>query len=407
MVNVRIHEPLNPFIDNLPPPPYPVRAASTWRGRARARRSSRRTCATCHTPRNQTIYPASTLGVDPNRTMVNTSVSRYGLAALVMEACTIYGLNNQGQPGADWCMPKGDWQARLDEYFRDTPRRVAEGTNGYKADMLRGIWAQAPYLHNGSVPTLGQLVCPSTRPRRFLRGNLYYDEALVGFEWSDRPKARYGPDDTILIKEYDTTVPGKANTGHTYGADLCPDTTGLDPIADRRRDRNATPGLTSRSAARVPEDAVAVKLEHRTAKSIDRGSSFPLGATPLSDGVNFALYSKYASDVFLLLFDAPDAEPTDIIQLRHRDKFIWHAQVQGRQSRPAVRLQGAGRLSARVRTALQRREAAARPVRKSRHREIPQREQPAAGLRRATRRGRAFAGHARQHLGRSESDRHR
>ena len=233
MVNVRIHEPLNPFIDNLPPPPYPF--ASVDLARAREGKALFKTnCATCHTPRNQTIYPASTLGVDPNRTMVNTSVSRYGLAALVMEACSIYGLNNQGQPGADWCMPKGDWQARLDEYFRDTPRRVAEGTNGYKADMLRGIWAQAPYLHNGSVPTLGQLVCPATRPRRFLRGNLYYDEALVGFEWSDRPKVRYGPNDTILIKEYDTTVPGKANTGHTFGADLCPDTTGLDPVADRK-----------------------------------------------------------------------------------------------------------------------------------------------------------------------------
>ena len=38
----------------------------------------------------------------------------------------------------------------------------------------------------------------------------------------------------MLVKEYDTTVPGKANTGHTFGADLCPDTTGLDPIADRK-----------------------------------------------------------------------------------------------------------------------------------------------------------------------------
>jgi hypothetical protein len=131
-------------------------------------------------------------------------------------------------------MPKGDWQARLDEYFRDTPRRVAEGTNGYKADMLRGIWAQAPYLHNGSIPTLGQLVCSAARPQRFLRGNLNYDEALVGFEWLDRPKTRYSPNETILIKEFDTTVPGKANTGHTYGSELCPDTSGLDPVADRK-----------------------------------------------------------------------------------------------------------------------------------------------------------------------------
>ena len=233
MVNVRIHEPLNPFIDNLPPPPYPFGGIDLARARE-GKALFKENCAACHTSRNQMIYPASSLGVDPNRTLVNTSVSRYGLAALVMEGCRIYGLNNQGQPGAEWCVPEGDWQKQLDEYFRDTPGRVAEGRNGYKADVLHGIWAQAPYLHNGSVPTLGQLVCAPTRPSRFLRGNLHYDETLVGFEWSDRPSARYGPNDTILIKEYDTAVPGKANTGHTYGADLCPDTSGLDPITDRK-----------------------------------------------------------------------------------------------------------------------------------------------------------------------------
>ena len=232
MVNVRIHEPLNPFIDNLPPPPYPfpVDLSRAREGKA----IFKEMCATCHTSRNQTIYPADTLGVDPNRTMVNTSVSRYGLAALVMEGCRIYGLNNQGQPGANWCVPEGDWQKQLDEYFRDTPGRVAERKNGYKADVLHGIWAQAPYLHNGSVPTLGQVLCSATRPPRFLRGNLHYDEHLIGFEWADRPASRYGPNDTMLIKEYDTTVPGKANTGHTFGGNLCPDTSGLDPVKDRK-----------------------------------------------------------------------------------------------------------------------------------------------------------------------------
>jgi len=233
MVNVRIHEPLNPFIDNLPPPPYPFPSVDLARARD-GKAIFKANCANCHTPRNQTIYPAAKLGVDANRTMVNTSVSRYGLSALVTEACGIYGLNNQGQPGADWCVPQGDWQARLDEYFRDTPRRVAEGTNGYKADMLHGIWAQAPYLHNGSVPTLGQLVCPATRPRKFLRGDLNYDEALVGFEWANKPAARYGPNETLLVKEYDTTVPSKSNAGHTFGSDLCPDTSGLDPVTDRK-----------------------------------------------------------------------------------------------------------------------------------------------------------------------------
>ena len=233
MVNVRIHEPLNPFIDNLPPPPYPFTSVDLNRARE-GKAIFRASCANCHMPTNQTIYPAAKLGVDANRTMVNTEVSRYGLAALVTEACSIYGLNHKGEPGADWCVPQGDWQARLDEYFRDTPRRVAEGTAGYKADVLHGIWAQAPYLHNGSVPTLGQLVCPATRPQRFFRGNLNYDEAMVGFEWATRPTARYTPNETLLVKEYDTTVPSKSNGGHTFGSELCPDTSGLDPVKNRK-----------------------------------------------------------------------------------------------------------------------------------------------------------------------------
>jgi hypothetical protein len=194
----------------------------------------REECAGCHKPRNAQIYPVSALGVDVNRTLVNTGVSRYGLTALVMEACVIYGANNAGKPGADWCVPKGDWQARQEEYFRDTPRRVADGSNGYKADLLDGIWAQAPYLHNGSVPTLGHVICPATRPSRFLRGNVNYDEALVGFEWVAKPGARYSPNDSLLVKEYDTTVTGKFNTGHDFGAGLCPDTTGLDPVRGRQ-----------------------------------------------------------------------------------------------------------------------------------------------------------------------------
>ena len=46
-------------------------------------------------------------------------------------------------------------------------------------------------------------------------------------------------------------------------------------------------------------------------------------------GVNFAIYSKHSTAVFLLLFDTPDGEPTDVIELRHREKFIWHAWVSG------------------------------------------------------------------------------
>ncbi len=126
-----------------------------------------------------------------------------------------------------------DTAAAYDNYFRDIPERVRDGKNGYKADMLHGIWAQAPYLHNGSVPTLLHLMCPDTRPAKFLRGNIYYDETMVGFEWNIVPKQRYSPHDTMLVKEYDTGEFGRSNGGHTFAADFCPDTKDLDPVADR------------------------------------------------------------------------------------------------------------------------------------------------------------------------------
>jgi glycogen operon protein len=75
-----------------------------------------------------------------------------------------------------------------------------------------------------------------------------------------------------------------------------------------------------------------MKLEHRTTKTVEKGAAFPLGATPGRDSVNFAIYSKHATEVFLLLFDAAGGEPTDIIQLRDRDRFIWHAEVKGVQA---------------------------------------------------------------------------
>ena len=141
MVNVRIHEPMNAFIDNLPPPAYPFSSVDLTRARE-GKALFKANCARCHAPRNQRIYPVPALGVDPNRTMVITSVSRFGLAALVTEACYIYGLNNKNAPGAQWCVPQGDWQARLDEYFV----------------ILPAAWRQ--------VPTDTRLTCCTASGRR-------------------------------------------------------------------------------------------------------------------------------------------------------------------------------------------------------------------------------------------------
>src|SRR6185503_11395246 len=74
---------------------------------------------------------------------------------------------------------------------------------------------------------------------------------------------------------------------------------------------------------------MAYELRHRTTKTVEKGKNFPLGATLAEGGVNFALYSKHATEVFLLLFDKPAGEPSDIIELKNRDRFIWHARVNG------------------------------------------------------------------------------
>ncbi|MBE7483994.1 MAG: glycogen debranching protein GlgX [Polyangiaceae bacterium] len=70
-------------------------------------------------------------------------------------------------------------------------------------------------------------------------------------------------------------------------------------------------------------------IEHRTGKTVSAGHFHPLGATPGADGVNFALYSREASQVFLLLFDGPDGPPTDVIRLPRRTRFIFHGFVHG------------------------------------------------------------------------------
>jgi isoamylase len=63
------------------------------------------------------------------------------------------------------------------------------------------------------------------------------------------------------------------------------------------------------------------------------GRSFPLGATPAADGVNFSLFSRHASGVELLFFeDVEDQEPSRVMRLdpyRNRTYYYWHAEVPG------------------------------------------------------------------------------
>jgi glycogen operon protein len=70
-------------------------------------------------------------------------------------------------------------------------------------------------------------------------------------------------------------------------------------------------------------------LSHRTGRTLAEGRDWPLGATVTPDGVNFAVYSRNAREMFLLLYDSPEGEPTDVIRIGDRSRYIWHVHVGG------------------------------------------------------------------------------
>jgi len=75
---------------------------------------------------------------------------------------------------------------------------------------------------------------------------------------------------------------------------------------------------------------MAVKAKKKTKPSaVSEGQYYPPGATLTAGGVNFALYSKYAQEVYLLLFDHPEGEPVEIIRVENRTRNIWHVFVHG------------------------------------------------------------------------------
>jgi hypothetical protein len=143
-------------------------------------------CARCHAPggdRVGRVEPIEDLGTDPQRIQEFIPPLRDALNRL----------------GTD------EWQLR---HFRNQ--------NGYVNTLLDGIWLRGPYLHNGSVPTLRDLLEPHPkRPARFCRGGDLYDWNKLGFH-SALTAAGSCPTSYL----YDTTVAGNGNQGHYYGTGL-------------------------------------------------------------------------------------------------------------------------------------------------------------------------------------------
>ncbi|HEY7789273.1 MAG TPA: di-heme-cytochrome C peroxidase [Vicinamibacterales bacterium] len=93
----------------------------------------------------------------------------------------------------------------------DLPRAVL----GYKPRPLGGVWATPPFLHNGSVPTLYDLLSPvSERPKRFYVGTRDFDPVKVGYATTPPPGGGGF--------WFDTTKPGNANTGHEFNKGYVP-----------------------------------------------------------------------------------------------------------------------------------------------------------------------------------------
>ena len=171
----RIHN----WIWDLPPPTYPFAIDSSLA--ARGQTIYQQSCAECHAfnaARNGHITNIADIGTDPYRFNSYTYTFAVSQASLYPQS-----------------------RYRFKEFRK---------TNGYANQPLDGVWARAPYLHNGSVPTMRDLLeSPEQRPARFYRGYDVYDQERMGFVSS-------GPAGSL----YDAGLPGNGNGGHLYGTKL-------------------------------------------------------------------------------------------------------------------------------------------------------------------------------------------
>jgi hypothetical protein len=180
------------WIWTLPPPPYPfvIDGAAADRG-ARVYAAQ---CASCHADHRFRDGVRSGTRVGLVEDIEQIATDRHRLDSYT----SIFAANQYG-------------------LFPASPYRFTRfrKTNGYANHPLDGIWARAPYLHNGSVPTLRDLLePPERRPPTFYRGYDVFDQQNVGFV-ATVPEA-----DGRRFFQYDTTIPGNGNGGHVYGTTL-------------------------------------------------------------------------------------------------------------------------------------------------------------------------------------------
>lgn len=195
-------------------------------------------CAKCHDPSRRDdkgllvfdLFTLQKTGTDP-ADAVNFSKNVFQPSGQVGFAKAIGGLLEELQEKAKSKMTPEE-QTLMTEL--EQPRRPVqwrdplseEGGKVYPGKPLDGIWATAPYLHNGSVPTLYHLLLPAKdRPTEFVVGSQDFLPDQVGFEWEPKSfpdmKDKHNPQKKLF--RLDTSIPGNLNTGHEgaeYGTKL-------------------------------------------------------------------------------------------------------------------------------------------------------------------------------------------
>jgi hypothetical protein len=120
-----------------------------------------------------------------------------------------------------------DWWKQAADHFKVASRAFPAGhrrafpdgelakRDGYQNSPIPFVWLRAPFLHNGSVPTLRQLIGLDERPVKFCRGDAGYDPEAIGVV-APQPGGNGCEGKAYFL--FDTTQPGNSNAGHWYPA---------------------------------------------------------------------------------------------------------------------------------------------------------------------------------------------
>ncbi len=177
------------WIESLEAPKFPWEVNESLANKGRL--AFERVCADCHgTYGPQAEYPEKTVPID----VVGTDKMR--LIGMPAEHRRFYKESWFGEYG------------KLD---------VVEEPAGYVAPPLHGVWASAPYFHNGSVPTLWHVLNPAKRPAVWQRSEDGYDREHVGLEIATFDKLPESAQDAEEKRRYfDSGIPGKSAAGHEF-----------------------------------------------------------------------------------------------------------------------------------------------------------------------------------------------